>query len=163
MGSVFTVSYSSLLSTAGEKDLIHLLASTDDRVEIRAVNVFQSTTGYSGSSDDELTTVRIMRGHSGAAAGGSTGGAVRMGASGQSTGTAKIDVNSSTPAGGGTVLYAGQCRTGQPFCWRPDPDERPVVGLEERLSVRLGPVGKVVTMGCSMTFEEIGKLPGESL
>jgi hypothetical protein len=161
MGNFYSITYSSLTSTSGEKDLVHILGSTTSRYRLHYASVFQSTSAYSGSSDDELNSVRILRGLSGAAAGGSTGAAVRIRSSGQVAAEMGIDINSSTPAAGGTNIHSGQHRTGDPFVWRPAPEERPEFGLGERLSLRLGPVSKVVTMGVNVIVEEYGKIPGE--
>ena len=165
-GQSYTVSFSSITATGVLKDIFHLLSSSLDRFKISSIFIAQSTAGFTGATEIELLSVSVMRGSTVAAVGGSTGLFVPPDEKTPAAQT-KVDLNSSTPGESTSEVYlhAGTMDTGRPFVWEPFRDryrdERPMIGLSQRLAVRLGPSSAVITLNGSMTIEEVGKVPGE--
>ena len=161
---IYSVSFSNTPATGVDKDIFELITSTNSRVKLREVRLSQSTAAVLGATEVELLSVAIHRGATVAAIGGSTSTPVKRDPR-QRVADAVVVVNSSTPGSGSTgladLLFAGQFLTGEEFLWRPPEDERPLIGLGERLSVRLGASAQTITLQGTMTFEEVGKVPEE--
>ena len=158
--AIYAVAYSSGGSTAVPKELFQIQASTNSFLRVHAIHVGQSTGDYTGATEVELCAITVHRGSSLDAAGGSTAVPVNLDARQTSTATFTTLVNSSSPGSSGTsakLVHAGVMATGQPFCWKP---EFPViVGLSERLQVRMSAPNAAITTNAVVYVEEIGKNP----
>ncbi len=168
MSNIYSVSFSSIEATGVAQDIFHVLASTISRIKIMAIHLAQSTADYVASGEIELLALSVLRGST-TPAGGTTGSFLNIDRRG-ATAVSKVTMNCTTPGEVGTeqLLFAGSLQTGEPFHWQPHVDgkpggrdARPVIGLGERLSVRLGPSSAVITLNGTLTIEEIGKVPGE--
>ena len=157
----YSVAFSSQASTGIAKDLWYILSSSLSRFKISEVYLACSTMGTT-----ETMAVTIHTGSTIASAGGSTISTPNISERSGSTATFSGLINSSTPGSSGAgavLLYAGSVSMYHPFIWRPyrdaQQDDRPVIGLQKRLQVRMSASLAALNLNGTLIVEEIGKLP----
>lgn len=166
--ATYSVAFSAVASTLGNKDLFDILSSTVSGFRVSHVAVWKSTQGST-----EGAAIQVIACSSAlASAGGSTIAVARLDSRSSATASFTGLMNSTTPGSSGgadaRLLYAGALNDSAPFVWTPPRgpgfDERPVLGkpglttpLQERLQVRIGVVAAAVTVSGTVILEEIGK------
>lgn len=157
--SVYAIAYSSGGSTAVAKELFNI-QSTASFLQVLGIHVGQSTGDYTGSTEVELLAVTVHRGSTLDASGGTTGTVINMDGRSGATGTALTIINSSSPGSSGTsskLINSGIMVTGSPYKW--EPPFPVVLGLSERLQVRLSAPQATITTNGVVYVRELGKNP----
>jgi hypothetical protein len=153
-GPIYAVSISSAESSGvSAKDFFEVDASTTERLILREV-FFAAHASSQGST--QFLPVHIFRNSTAACAGGTTASILKRDARNRAANSAAT-VNASSPSTGGDMVRSFAWNTREPFLYRPDPEERPVTGLGERLNVRVGvSVGTTFSWSGHIIYEEAG-------
>ena len=154
-GNVYKCAFSTTALTTNPHDLIGILASSLSRVAIHEIVIGQPSTecaydslgvqllrGSTASSTSAAITPRHISGHSGAASAGSSV-------------TLPCTTLVSTAS---AVLLHAEAFHGNKYCFRPDPCDRPVLEISQRLHVRVT-APSTTRLNGTVTFSEIGKNP----
>jgi hypothetical protein len=151
-GPVYFATISSAASTGVVKDFFQVTASTTDRLSVREVSFGTHSAGLGSSG---LVPVTIFRGSTAACSGGSTGTPIKRDSRNRAA-VSLLEFSASSPTTGGSIVYSASWNVRERFVWRPESDERPVIGLGERLNVRVGAPLETITWDGSVIFEEVG-------
>mgnify|MGYP001594984925 CR=1 FL=1 len=162
-GHLYSVAFASAESSAVDKDIFMITASTKSNFRVRELVLAKLGAALSATAQ-EILSVLIRRGSSVASAGGATAVPRNLDARSDSTATFTTLVNSSTPGSStGEIIYSGSWNTLERFVWRPPKNESPVCILSQRLQVRLGTPAAAINLVGTMIVEEIGKAPGSAV
>lgn len=153
-GPIFFATISSAASSGVTKDFFQITGSTTYRLAIREIS-FGQHSEVGGSTETDFAAISIWRGSTAACAGGSTASPIKRD-SRSSSATSILELNASSPSTGGSMIYASAWPLLDRFVWRPDPNERPIIGLGERLNVRCSSAADSFTWSGTIVWEEIG-------
>jgi len=151
-GPIYIASISSAVSTGVAKDFFEIDPSTTERVAIREIRFGQYATSQGSTG---FLQVLIWRGSSAACAGGTTGTVIKRDARDRAS-NSLLTFSASSPSTGGDLIGATTWNMREEFVWRPNPDERAVTGLGDRINVRVAGAHETFTWSGRVVFEELG-------
>lgn len=153
-GPIFFATISSAASSGVTKDFFQITASTSYRLALREIS-FAQHSEVGGSTEIDAAAVSVWRGSTAACAGGTTASPIKRD-SRNSSATSILELNASSPSTGGSMIYASAWPILDRFLWRPDANERPIIGLGERLNVRVSSAADAYTWDGTIIWEEVG-------
>jgi hypothetical protein len=158
MGAVYTAPFSAIAVSAAQ-DVWELLSHTSSMVRIREIRFGQYSDAGDGAA--ELVGVTFLTGATVSGSGGSTITPLNVQRwTGASTATTVVERNNTTPATGGTVVWADAWNIQAPFLYLPaDDDDRFIIPKSTRFVVNITSPADAVTMSGTIVFEEIGQMP----
>lgn len=154
MGRKYVVSFSAVAISAAQ-DLFEIVPATGKPVVIHALRLSQ--TSDVGDAQDEVRTIRILRGYSTSGSGGSTTPAVAPLDEFDTAAGATLETNNTTQATTGTpaALLTDGWNVRSPYLYLPTPETRPRVGAGTRLVVTIDAPADAITVSGEMVFEEL--------
>ena len=164
-GRIFTAAFSAQISSgAAERDIFELKGSTDTRMKLLGFTLAQHTE-VAGASETRCP-IEVLTGAVTAAAGGSTLPSLRYdGHPVGATAKAVCVHNSTTVAGAAsdeTLRFADAWNMFEKYEYKPPRHMQIESSLNGRINVRMG-IGSSMLISGTITWQETGKVPGESL
>lgn len=153
MGREYVVSFSAVAISAAQ-DLFEIVPATGKPVVIHALRLSQ--TSDVGDAQDEVRTIRILRGYTTSGSGGTTPTAAPLDEFDTAAG-ATLEANNTTQASAGTpvTLLTDGWNVRSPYLYLPTPETRPRVGAGTRLVVTIDAPADAITVSGEMVFEEL--------
>ena len=163
-GPIFTYPFNATAvssAATGGYDLWCVTAPSNSRLAVREIRIGQ----YSEFADaqSELLSILLLTGSTGISAGGSviTGQNLKR-YSGAATAASSVTGPSTTLAStaSASLLLADSFNVAAGWYYRPPQViERPVIGLSQRLLVRMSGVNDALTLNGTLTLQELGQTP----
>ena len=159
-GAVYTYPFSAtVLSTAGPTDLWCITAPSNSRVAIREIRLGQYT--EFGDAQAELLSLQIWTGSTAIGGGTTITGLNVKRFSGSLTASSSVTGPSTTIASttSATVVLADSYNVAAGWYYKPEPDERIVIGLSQKLFVRQTTPNDAITINGTLVIQELGQTP----
>tara|TARA_Y100000310_G_scaffold225274_1_gene227310 strand:- start:764 stop:1297 length:534 start_codon:yes stop_codon:yes gene_type:complete len=166
-GSIYSVSFSDLeCSGVKERDIFELQGTINTRISLISVDLSQHSE-VAGASEESIP-VEILTGGVGArAVGGTTGAPVRFGDNSKGATALAECVYNSTDAGlaatDETLRHGDAWHLNKKFVHSPPVYARIGSSINGRIAVRIGVPADAISINGNIVWQELGKVPGESL
>lgn len=159
-GPVYKAAFSATALSTNPTDLFCLTAPSNSRVRIREI-VFGQYSDF-GDAEAEILSVLVMAGSTAPSSGSAITPQNVERHSGAPTASSSALGPSTTLASTASaeVMIADVVNMAAGWAYRPDMDECIVLEPSERLAVQVSAPADAITANGTITFQEIGKIPG---
>ena len=163
-GNIYTAAFSAQESSGvAERDIFELKGTTDTRFKLLGFTLAQHTE-VAGASESRVS-LEVLTGATAAAAGGSTLASLAYNEQARQSTAKVVCVHNSTTVASTvseTLRWAGAWPQHENFEYKPPRHMQIESRLDGQLNVRMS-IGSTMLISGTITWQETGKVPGESL